>query len=205
MVSLQKTLKKIERTINVSDLKRFISACRETKDSNYIEPDQFLFLVAISRKKSGSSGIFFERRPVRNLICTDINAEIHEEKSKDDHKAVLTEVTREKVRGLSMHLPNSNEKLFKSTTIFRDIRNCLHNKQRAKSVQLDIEMKKNPRPHTPHFRKSVNLFRQAMEIENFMEKEKQNLDRFKQKVKKDVLFKKKSMLKLKGRTCKPKD
>lgn len=69
-----------------------------------------------------------------------------------------------------MHVPNSNEKMYKTTLMFRDIKHCLHNKQRAKSVQLDIEMKKNPRPHTSHFRKSVNLFRQAMEIENFMEK-----------------------------------
>lgn len=74
----QKILKKVERTINLNDLKRFISACRETKDSNYIEPDQFLFLVAICRKKSGSSGIFFGRKPIRNLISTYINAEIHE-------------------------------------------------------------------------------------------------------------------------------
>ena len=33
---LQKILKKIERTININDLKRFISASKDEKDSNYI-------------------------------------------------------------------------------------------------------------------------------------------------------------------------
>lgn len=56
---LQKVLRKIDRVISSNDLKEFIQASKENKDSNYIEPDQFLFLAAISRRKSFASAIFF--------------------------------------------------------------------------------------------------------------------------------------------------
>ena len=56
---LQKVLQKIERIISTNDLKSFIATSKEERDSNYLEPYQFLYLTAISRKKSVASAIFF--------------------------------------------------------------------------------------------------------------------------------------------------
>lgn len=99
-----------------------MATSRELKDSNYVEPDQFLFLAAISRKKSVTSAIFFERRRFKYIVAPEINVESQEEKSKEESKVVITEGVRQKVRGLSLHTPSYGDNTSQNTEIFKEIK-----------------------------------------------------------------------------------